>query len=321
MEIRSYIPFPHFSFTRHDTHKRPVVVAVARATFSIRNGEVLRPTQEQKPVAARDGYYGEAGASSLLRPSDLAISKPRSDVFINALAHAPDGKPAPMWLAEARVGMLSQALKVFGKRAWRFDTEKGWLITDPKPTVVVPLRYENAYGGSYEHGGETIAFPHNPLGSGYVVPEHLAQDRTYKAHQIEAPGFPVTEPGQVVMPAGFGPVYADWRIPRPDDSPYASYNAAHPNMVYPGHLQGNEEVVLQNLTPDGRLDFRLPSYRMLVLVRYSDGGLLPAEMKLDTLAIDVPAMEVYATWRVVIAENVSVRVLEFRMEMDEAKSA
>jgi hypothetical protein len=36
------------------------------------------------------------------------------------------------------------------------------------------------------------------------------------------------------------------------------YNAAHPDLIAPGYLTGDESVELVNLSPEGRVQFKLP---------------------------------------------------------------
>ena len=115
-------------------------------------------------------------------------------------------------------------------------------------------------------------------------------------------------------------MYQDWGL-HSDDGPYAECNRAHPSLMYPGQVPADAWITLTNLSPEGRLSFGLPPYQMLNLVRYVDGGMLPGAMVLDTIAVDVPNMEVQLTWRLPIALNADVRVLEFRMEQNAEKTA
>ncbi|CAM2010606.1 DUF2169 family type VI secretion system accessory protein [Acanthopleuribacter pedis] len=321
METRNYLPFPNASYRCRDNRKRPLLVAVAKGTFKIEDGKVLKPVQEQKPVLPKDTYFGEPGASSILRPSDFVPAKPRTDVFVNALAHAPGGKPQAQWLAEVQVGIHTAAYKILGRRNWVYSgAESRWMLEDPKPVPTVPLRYEQAYGGRGEVDGEEKVFGKNPLGTGFVAPAHPSDGDKVKAPQIEMPGYPVTELGGDYLPAGLCATYEDWGL-HSDDAPYAACNRAHPSLMFPGKVPADAWVTLTNLSPEGRLSFGLPPYQMINLVRYVDGGMLPGAMVLDTIAIDVPNMEVQLTWRLPISLNSEVRVLEFRMEQNAEKNA
>lgn len=321
METRNYIPFPNASFRCRDDRKRPLLVAVAKGTFKIENGKVLKPVQDQKPVLPKDTFFGEPGESSILRPSDFVPAKPRTDIFVNALAYAPGGKAAPRWLAEVQVDIHTASYKILGRRNWVYQAaDAKWVLEEPKAVPTVPLRYEQAYGGRGEVNGEQVVFAKNPLGTGFVVPTEPQDGDKIKAPQIEMPGFPVSDVGGDYTPAGLCATYEDWGLVA-DDAPYAACNRAHPSLIYPGKVKHDAWITLTNLSPEGKLSFGLPDYKMINLVRYTDGGLLPGAMVLDTIAIDVPNMEVQLTWRLPIARNSDVRVLEFRMEQNASKAA
>jgi hypothetical protein len=85
----------------------------------------------------------------------------------------------------------------------------------------------------------------------------------------------------------------------PEEFDYAHFNAAHPSLVYPNYLDGDEHVILDNLTPDGELRFQLP--RVAVAAAFLEDGRTVgfAPVFLDTLMIDVPSAKAHLTWRCV----------------------
>ena len=101
------------------------------------------------------------------------------------------------------------------------------------------------------------------------------------------------------------------RWPRaPRDFDYRFHNSAHPDLVYPGYLRGNEEVVLENLHPDGQLAFSLPGYALGLIALLETGSRAVVPMLLDTLMIDVPEMRLYLTWRGVFSKRRPIQALE-----------
>jgi len=70
---------------------------------------------------------------------------------------------------------------------------------------------------------------------------------------------------------------------------------------------------LYNLTPQGRLEFRLPGYLPLVLVRYRNGEVKEARANLDTLFIAPDDRHVSLVWRATILAEPPVRVVGARL--------
>ncbi len=95
----------------------------------------------------------------------------------------------------------------------------------------------------------------------------------------------------------------------PEDFDMSYWNGAHPDMQVP-YLNGDEEVILTNLTPGGSLKFRLPAHKPVLSVTCANGRILPVTANLDTLIIDPDAMKVNLVWRAVIPTIPEVAVLE-----------
>ncbi|HGY5508403.1 DUF2169 domain-containing protein [Burkholderia territorii] len=99
-----------------------------------------------------DEYEGETGKSSVKWESDLASLKPRSDVRVRAIAHAPHGTPTASCPAHVRVLDAGTMVIVKGLRVTvpRSFTKgwRGWKLGEPRPTRAVPVRWEQAYGGT-----------------------------------------------------------------------------------------------------------------------------------------------------------------------------
>ncbi|KQP26504.1 hypothetical protein ASF27_21130 [Methylobacterium sp. Leaf102] len=226
----------------------------------------------------------------------------------------------PVWgvSEQARATMsVAEKRRVFG----------GWRLGEPEPVREVPIRYEHAYGGLLTRPGADGKEPfleadeHNPIGCGWIAPDLTPIDAAMPAPQIEAADEPILEPHRRYSPAGLGPIPPAW-LPRrplggtydahwqahvwpnwPADYDFAYYNSAHPDLIYPDLLIGNETVRLSGLGgEDGQRIIRLPSHMIVLHVAYAEGDPQIAGMDLDTLFIDVADPDagwhrVFLTWR------------------------
>jgi hypothetical protein len=337
MEITNYTPFAPFFFESRSPVEVDFGVFIIRGTFSIVPGETLRPHPNQLPIVDADVYFGKAAKSSVRIESDLAPCKPKADISLNAVARAPHGEPAENWLVRMRFGKLEKYLRVTGPRYWQHHTIGGWKLSNPEKCMEVPIRYEAAFGGICENGNEPLVCEYNPIGVGFIDPRHAKRKAPIPAPQIENPFEPIEKVGHQYAPQGLGPIGRAW-LPRrklagtlddrweeerwpelPKDFDYAYYNGAHPDLIYPGYLEGHEQVTLLGLHHHYDLAFRLPSYKIITLLRRRDGSLKIVPMVLDTLYLDLSSdqqeqQRVYLTWRGIFALNQPIRVLEARLQ-------
>lgn len=139
--------------------------------------------------------------------------------------------------------------------------------------------------------------------------EHLA------APQIEGPDDPIRRPTQRSAAEGFGPV-ARWCAPRidragtydqtwrderspgyPDDFDPRFFQSAHPDLVSPTYLQGDEVVRLENLLPEGTVTMHLPGRVLVAIAERESGEINGGRMQLDTVTIDLDQRRVSLVWR------------------------
>ncbi len=97
MEFRNLTPFDAMCFraaTPSDREYRVVAMKVGYRLVRGRHGQWQAEVNDDRPVplTLADEYWGEEGASSPREESDLAPYKPRCDVIVNAIAHAPCGR-------------------------------------------------------------------------------------------------------------------------------------------------------------------------------------------------------------------------------------
>lgn len=340
MDHINYTAFKGVAFDTLGPEDVEYHVAVIRATFDIVPGGELRQAEEQEPLAVADQYYGKPNLSSVRQESDFAPYKPKTDIILDAVAHAPGGKPSPGWKVTVRVGEHTKSLIVTGPRKWIHKLLMGWELSPAQPVASLPIRYEYAYGGTvtvYDKSckeDRTGCLMQNPVGAGYCpkwAREEAKKKKEIPAPQILSPQDGALEFGKDYALQGFGPVGRAWlprrafagayddewlreRHPKPPlDFDYAYWNGAHPDLQVP-FLQGGEDIELTHLTPDGKLAFRLPGNPPFVLVRYRDGNLGIAQALLDTLFIEPERMKATLVWRATVKSEPEVRMLEIRRE-------
>lgn len=329
MLFRNFTPFPPLQFESRDEQRRDFGVVVLRGTFAIDDGRMLRPIPDQAPVLYADEYHGEPGKSSLKVEGNLAPYKPRTDVHVNAVAYPPGGRPAKEWTCGVQVGDRKHELTVTGPRYYAFATLKGWHLTEPPPIASLPVRYEQAFGGTRADGQ---TWEENPIGIGYADPLKAEFKKPVPAPQILPAGTTLPAFGRPVPVAGLGPLAPAWKPRRdfagtfdavwektrwpdlPADFKFDFYNSAAPGLVAPGFLTGDEWVRLTGLTPGGgRLSFQLPGYELAMLLRLVDGRMIPAPCRLDTVHVEPADGRVYLAWRGLFPLDKPIRVLEVRM--------
>ena len=356
MELRNYTPFAPIVFSAEDDAGTDMGVLAVRGTFRVMPGAALRPDPDQAPVRVADVYRGAAGASSVRWESDLAPLKPRADVHLDAVAYAPGGEPSASWTVGVRVArrdadgepvrQAEAALRVTGPREWHRGLA-GWRLEPPAPALRVPLTYERAYGGAVpdpEDPDRDVEYLTNPVGTGFFLPKH-ADAGEQAAPQTEWADEPVGAPGGDYAPAGLGPLARSWQ-PRlglagtfdaawqaehaphlPPDFDFAHYNSAPPPLQAPGYLAGDETVTMWGLHARTReVSVCLPGYTLAALLRYQDGTVNAAPLRIDTLELDLSDLDpdehrASLVWRTQFPRRTPLRVVEVRMELPETPPA
>lgn len=333
MELVNYTPWPHLMFERGDAEDRRFMVLVFQGTFAFEDGGLV-PLEKQPPVLPNDVYFGDPASASMERAGAVATRKARSDISVLALARS--AEPRPKWPVRLRVGQLSHQLEVRGRYHWWCDPDEGWRLTKPETCRRVPIAYELAFGGRHLIDEELVQEERNPLGTGFL-PDGLEGTRAIPAPQVVSVDEPEHEPGKRYPPKGWAPIPGyfapraacvgttdeawkseQWPKP-PQDFSDAFYQSAHPDLVYPGYLRGDEPIRIEGVTvSEEPIEARLPGFAVFALLRLNTGRMLVQSAVLDTLHIDVRAPEprlhrAYLTWRLVVPKTDGVRRLEGRM--------
>jgi uncharacterized protein YjbI with pentapeptide repeats len=287
---------------------------IVKGTFDLKaNGPAVLSESQGFPTADEFHPGDEEKTGSVRYESDFAWLKPRADLLLVGTAHAPGGKPVPVFPATFRVGNKTKSVGVIGPRRW----EKNWLTwrpSEPEPLTRLELRYENSFGGP--------KFPTNPVGRGFAETTDGTGAKLWPMPNLEDPAHLIESNSQRPPPAGFGPLNRTWaerhgklgtykgayrktRWPWfPEDFDWTHFNAAPPDMQLEGYLRGDESLVLENLHPQlARYESKLPGLRVRSFVHRRNGANSGAlsfdeiDMKLDTLWVDMEAEKLVLVWR------------------------
>ncbi|MCI0379996.1 MAG: DUF2169 domain-containing protein [Gemmataceae bacterium] len=307
-------PYTARAVPLRDREGHPVAVFIVKGTYKLGPGGLCQLAEEQTPLVEGDEYYGEPGASSVRYESDLAVFKPATDAVLLGSARAPQGKPVRELDVSFAVGPVKRTVRVFGKRRWQAGVLKT-SATDPEEFSVMPLTFENAFGGKNGNDWE----PRNPVGRGIRSTSKKEEDAGKAASDwllphLEDPANPIRSWRDKPAPAATGFVCRSWapRVPLagtydeawinqrcpilPEDFDYRYFNAAPAGQVVEGYLRGGETVSVTNTTPEGKLTFALPKVRIGLETRCL-GKTNQPELVLDTLVVDTDRMQCFLVWR------------------------
>lgn len=256
----------------------------AKATFQFSAaGEVELDARSPYPMFDRD----EPTPLGVL-PRDDVPSPPGFSVYVLAAAHSP--QPVPQTRVAACVGPHRRELAIFGDRVW----EQG-RPSPPEPFRHMPITYERAFGGRcdvlIDHDSPVrVQHPDNPHGRGvdfsasaeqlrelYGCPEGFPQYPSVVClPNVEDPASLITQPGDTPQPAGWGPLPLDVPLNAkklvekaaqpgaapepglPEVIPAELLRRAHPSWFLEGAPELPLPVRLEGLTPELRVDFRVP---------------------------------------------------------------
>lgn len=335
--VQNMTLFDHLACMKMAPRRRFCDTVVIKATYDLGSGE-LTPARLQAPVALADVFWDPDAPerSSLQHAGEVVVLKTRTDVIVTGSARPPAGKPLSSWYAAVRVeGRRGRAIdyvaQVTGKRCWQHRPVRGWVLSDPEPALEVPIRYERAYGGAYRDRSREepawIVHSPNPSGTGFFDEAAMDRSASYPAPQWQPCDQPISRINHPVPLTGFGPVMRAWTdryryagtyddrwtaamragieqgLPPdyPPDFDARFFSCAHPALVAPGYLAGDEEISLTGFFGDhGRLAFRLPSLVIAAMLRDARGDWSRQVLPLDTVHVDVDLRQVYLCWRLTL---------------------
>ncbi|MBE3026214.1 DUF2169 domain-containing protein [Janthinobacterium sp. BJB1] len=200
----------------------------------------LLPMARQSPLATEDRHLHGDTQAGTVQESDFAPYKPRCDVIVNGMAHAPRGQAMPQFLVNLKVrsekkSLIDKTLQVCGERAFRKKAiltrlaqgcariatagllrPNPWYLSTPEPFLQLPLHYACAYGGQCRiEADDCNAAKHdscqaNPLGLGFA--RHWYLDGK---HIDEVPAPRITQPSLPCTAAQFWQGAGGKELPAP----------------------------------------------------------------------------------------------------------
>jgi hypothetical protein len=296
---------------------REHLVVAVKGTFNIpTDGSELQLAEEQVPLVDADTFTGEPGFSAPLSETDYAFRKPRCDVLLHGTAYAPGGKPVTQVRVGLKVGSMTKIFNVVGDRVWKASALH-ISSSAPKPFVTMPINYGRAFGGFDNFNPDESkhsACMSNPIGRGYhkdLSAKYVDETPLPNTEELDKP---ITRPEKPYRPMALGPIGRGWE-PRlryagtydqnwidnvfpflPSDFKDDYYQAAPLDQQIP-YPKGGEEVVLVNLTPEGRTAFRLPTVRVPVVFFLKTYDREEKQAVLDTIVIEPDQRRIMLTWR------------------------
>lgn len=296
---------------------REHLVVAVKGTFTIpAPGREPERAEEQLPLIEADSFTGEPGRSAPVHEADYPLRKPRCDVLLLGSAYAPEGRPTERVQVGFQLGPVTKTFQVVGDRLWQVGNgiRPGSHI---RPFERLPISYDRAFGGVddfHPDPARHAAYRHNPVGRGY----HAQLDRALvdgtPMPNTEEPQRPVERPDGDYRPMAFGPLGRGW-TPRlqlagtydqdwldqvfpflPADFRDDYYQAAPADQQLP-YPTGGEEVRLLNLTPEGRIGFRLPRLDLPIVFFPKQGERTETRGRIDTIVLEPDRRLFTLTWR------------------------
>jgi hypothetical protein len=313
LQVSNSTPFVPGLFVFPDPSGIDTLYVTLKGTFAIAE-RGIRVAEAQLPIVPGDVPSGEPGKSSLAAAGEAHPLKPATDVLLVGSAHAPGGRPAPYFGVSLAVGRLRKVVHVFGDRVWRAGIASA-APSAPVPAAEVPLVWERAWGGRHDLGdGRFLADLRNPVGVGFRGKRGLGEMNGTPVANLEDPRRPLRTLADDPVPAAFGPVAPSW-LPRrsyagtydeawrktrapylPTDFDPRFFQAAPPDQIYPGFLQGGEPVELANASPAGLQRFAVPACRLAATVRVA-GRAAEVPLRIETLLLEPDEGRFSLLWR------------------------
>lgn len=301
--------------------------AMVKANFRLGKAWVL--ADEQLSPQVEDEYWGEPGKSSIKLASDFHTGKPATDIIMLGEACAHQRQTVKQIEVQLAVGHVNKTLLVTGDRFW-----DGGNITSPKTFTSMPIIYERAFGGRHvidEH--QYLAEERNPVGCSFIGKRSRSEMNGLPLPNIEDPQQLIRSFGDKSSPAGFGYCSPDW-LPRRqfagtyDDSwqkkraPYLPldfdrrfFNAAHPDLVYPGYLEGGEPIMIKNMHPNGEIQVKLPVVKILCNVKLK-GQVHRPKLNIESLILEPNKRQLSIVWRAAFAcdkNTLKIKQIEIKL--------
>lgn len=334
LQVDNRTPFEATLNVHPDANGVDHVYIAVKGTFDI-GSDGTDVAEEQVPPQAEDEYWGEPGESSLKYASDVHLGKLNPDIVLMGFAQVPNARPVDQLEAIVSVGRVSKRILVIGDREWT-GNRLGRSSSPPELFEKMPLVWERAFGGVHVEDGnpsKVHAEWRNPAGRGFRGKRSRGDMAGSLLPNLEDPSAPLSHPGSTQTPTCFGFVapcwqprvsYAgtygdDWMQNRapylPHDFDARFFTCASDGLVYPGEIVGGELVDLVNVSPRGRLSFRLPECEFATTL-WIDGETTPLALRIETVLFEPEESRFSLVWRAVAPcdkRALRVQVVEIRL--------
>lgn len=328
MDLTNRTPLPAaLSVTELSPELPRVCFLAAKATWRWdEGGQLTLDTQEPFGILDED----EETDVGLLPRDNLPRRDEAFEVIVLGAAYPPGGRPATWCPVRMQVGAVHHDLLVIGDREWlpvdAPTTQR--VISDPVPFTRMPLTWDRSFGGSatvlLDPDAEvTVSHGMNPLGTGFDpapaarilarqigTPEGWPRvDRRRRLPNIERPDDRVANWASDPRPGGWATIPLDSpmhgrrlidsdalvREPNPSWPHHEALYRAHPEWILP-LPEGGCPVVLDGLTPEGRVVLHLPRLRVIMdwLIGGDRGSL---ELRPHTLVLLPEQRRLYIVYR------------------------
>jgi len=307
LQLFSRLPLSPLFFKHWGSDDTEIGVVLAKARFSRAEDGVWLRADPAPTVAFEDRFAGDPAFAALVAEQDIAPGKIGTDLTLEAIARAPDGRPMTDWPVSVTVpGRLHYGFQVRGPSVWRRGGDRLWTRSPPQPVTEVPINYALAFGGRAPGPeGSEVVHEANPAGIGLVTRERLAAGEEIAVPQIGTLAeFMVADPLAVMTVQGFGPLAKAWlprrghagrfdddwlrtRHPRmPRDYSLRFWNAAPGPLHLDPPLRGDEAIVVSGISPGpDPVTLRLPGVWCALDLAGAERARLA--MVLDTVTLDL----------------------------------
>ncbi|RWO22005.1 DUF2169 domain-containing protein [Mesorhizobium sp.] len=330
MQIWNQMGYPHEFTMGMDKAGHEWIVVVVKGTFDFpaTPGGPVQKSATQVPLVMADTHTGAPGYSATLWETDFAFRKPRCDVIANGFAYAPGGRPAERVPVGIKVGNWSKLFEVVGTREWR-AIGPVFTATAPQPFLRMPISYDVAWGGVDKLDPEDnlpASYKYNPVGTGWSRTKNQRLIPGLRLPNTQAVGEEIRSPFGDYKPMSFGPMGRGWpgRIEYggtyddnwtknifpflPPDFDERYFQMAPPDQQI-DPPRGGEEVQLVNLSPEGRVSFRLPSMVLPMTLFKSGEKSFDGSVQADTILFDPENRRFSLVWRV--SQRIHKTILDF----------
>jgi len=306
-ELENLTPFSMSASTFPDPEGVDAVYIIVQASFMV--GEAWGLVSPQPELQVDDLYIGKPAQSSLIFPSPVHHTKPATDILMVGSAYAPEGVSVGRMKVAIGLCPIQKTLIVTGDRVW-----KNGVPSAPIPFSVMPVVYERAYGGGVENEEKLDVLEENPIGVGFLADRSTLDMDGEFLPNIEYPNQLMSALDDQPTPAGFGALLPHW-MPRrqyagsyndqwqqmrspffPVDFDVRFFNSAPADQVYPGYIQGGEELCIEGMHPQGAIRAHLPRIQLSCTI-FAEQREVQCPVIMETVLLEPNKKQVMFSWK------------------------